>query len=244
MSEAQSAPARSPLPTPPSLIQKPIILAITNTKGGVGKTTLAVNVAATLAADGYKVLLVDGDDQESANDWMGEREKTGIGAEFDSIAIYGPDISAIDSVESYAQYDVVLIDTPGATRENTSLQAAAGIAHMAIIPIKRSTLETNALGKHLAPALQKMKAKNRRLKFLAVQCMIDQRRGGNNELTEYITNEYGVAVANTWITWRASYVKSLEFGACVVDLNIDPKATAEVRALVTEILAHFLTPTT
>ncbi len=50
------------------------VIAVTNQKGGSGKTTTAVNVAASLAERGRRVLLVDLDPQASASRWLGADE--------------------------------------------------------------------------------------------------------------------------------------------------------------------------
>ena len=51
------------------------VIGVLNQKGGVGKTTISVNLASELARRGNKVLLVDADPQGSALDWSEIREK-------------------------------------------------------------------------------------------------------------------------------------------------------------------------
>ena len=52
-----------------------VIIAVLNSKGGVGKTTVAVNLAAALASSSRRVLLIDLDSAASASRWLGVSPK-------------------------------------------------------------------------------------------------------------------------------------------------------------------------
>ena len=55
-----------------------MILTVANTKGGVGKTTLAVNLAIAAVRAGRDVLLIDGDDQATALTFTNFRSERGV----------------------------------------------------------------------------------------------------------------------------------------------------------------------
>ena len=121
------------LPTP-----QLIVLAVVNGKGGVGKTTTAVNLAAVLGKE-QSVLLVDADSQGSASWWI-ERGKNN--SQFDLRKETDPHL--LGNLRQVANYNIVVVDTPPALRSE-ALQAVIKSADYLVLPTPPAPMDLMAL---------------------------------------------------------------------------------------------------
>jgi chromosome partitioning protein len=113
------------------------VYAIANQKGGVGKTTTAVNVAACIAAAGYRTLVVDVDPQGNAT--------TGLGVERAGSGVYDVLAGAASAAEVVRPTGIerldILVSTPdlaGATMELPRLAGSEGRLRDALAPLREA----------------------------------------------------------------------------------------------------------
>ena len=112
-----------------------MIIGVLQQKGGVGKTTLALNLAAAYAKDGLRVLLVDADPQGSALAWSSVREKEPL---FAVVGMAKPTLHK-ELPPLAANYDIVVID--GAPRVNELARSAILASDYVLVPVQPSPFD-------------------------------------------------------------------------------------------------------
>jgi chromosome partitioning protein len=114
------------------------IVAVANGKGGVGKSTTAVNLAGILGEE-MRVLVVDSDPQGSATWWMERSEEAGA-----ADVVQETDPRMLGRVREVGGYDVVLVDTRPALRAS-ALRVVMGAADHVVLPSPPAPMDMVAL---------------------------------------------------------------------------------------------------
>jgi chromosome partitioning protein len=112
------------------------VIAIANQKGGVGKTTTAVNLAACVASMGTRVLMIDMDPQANATSGLGLEKRSG--ASIYGVLLGQEDINAVIQHTDYEHLDIIPseVDLCGAEMELSKLENHLVRLRNAIAPIK------------------------------------------------------------------------------------------------------------
>jgi chromosome partitioning protein len=204
-----------------------MVISLINQKGGVGKTTTAINIASALSLRNHKVLMVDADPQGSVLQW----QSTGANREFDVIQLSMPELST-KIINHRATFDHVVIDSPPALSHIS--QAIAASSDLAIIPIAPSSLDIWSSSE----TIQLVTDVGRKNRGLAARLLVYRKIPGTRLAAEArdALNSYGLEIFKTEISQRIAYVEAIVSGVSVLKYSPNSVAARDIRNLCDEIL--------
>ena len=205
-----------------------MIIALLNQKGGVGKTTLSVNLAAALALSGQATLLVDADPQGSALDWQAARRGESL---FPVVGMAKPTLHK--DIPSLAKsYQHVVIDAP--PRANDLAKSAILAAGLVVIPVQPSPYDVWA-AEEIIKIIAETTVFNEKLKTVfAINRKIVNTAIGR-DVAEALKG-YPFSLANSCICQRVVFAESAASGLSVLESEPKGAAATEIRALAHELL--------
>ncbi len=110
-----------------------MIIASISYKGGVGKSTIAQNLAICFAKSGYKTCIVDADETQATVSWTGVRFEKGIEPPVQSIGMTDHKALVGNVKEQYKNYDIIIIDCPPSL--SPIAVKAMYLSHLLLIPL-------------------------------------------------------------------------------------------------------------
>jgi len=203
-------------------------MSVLNQKGGAGKTTIAIHLAAALSRQGAKVLLIDTDPQGTALDWSAIR--SGEPA-FPVIGLPKPVLHR-EVPTLAAGYDHVVIDGPPQVADIT--RSAIMASDLVLIPVQpspydiwgaRAVVELLAEAAVIKPNLKSAFAINRKIANTAI----------GRDVAEALA-VYQLPVLQASLGQRVAFAESGGAGRTVFDLEPAGVASAEVMQLAREVL--------
>lgn len=209
------------------------ICALLSQKGGVGKTTVAMQLAAGLAASGHRVTVADLDPQESALRWAASADP----AEPFPATVHGlagsAQAIAADVRRLARSADFVVLDCPPSIEHPHTLAAleVAGAVLVPVVPSPTDLWSTRAV-EHLVlatrarrPALRAALLPNRVQRTVLAADVLE------------VLREFTLPVLDASLSQRNAYAQSAVLGASVFELGRGAEAArAEVERLVAAVL--------
>lgn len=210
-----------------------MVISITNLKGGVGKTTIATNLAVELKRRQYEVCIVDTDlGQQSSMEWGGNRDES-----LPSVPVFGISIKQLNKevAELSQKYDFVIIDGTPQLSELADRTILA--SDLLLIPLTPSIYDYRGFENFLERYEQvkglKEASGNRISSFVLLNRVVPN-TNVSKDITEAV-KAYEIGILKTQLVNRVAYVDTAAEGKGVVEYK-DKKAAAEIEALTSELL--------
>lgn len=203
------------------------VIAVVNQKGGAGKTTISLNLAAALAENGAKVLLIDADPQHTASDWSAVRDTA---LPFALLGLAQPVLHR-DIPKLATDYEFVVIDGPPRNYEVT--RSAIAAADLVVIPVQPSGADFWA-SRETVKLAQEAHAFKEKQKIV----FIVSRRKGKTALGRDIREAlsgFNLPLLQTDVPDRVAYAEAITAGTTVIESQPKGSAARDFRALLAEL---------
>lgn len=210
-----------------------MIVTVGNTKGGVGKTTVALNLAIARALQGRDVWLIDGDRQGTAQTAVTIRAEAGRQPAL-SCAHY-PDGSTLRTQvqQTAKKFDDVIIDAGG--RDSTALRAALILSDVLVIPFAPRSLDVWALN-DIDSLIQEARAVRDGLRVVAMLNNADPQGHDNEEAAAAVADFPNMEYVATPIRRRKPIANAAGQGMSILEYSPkDTKGIEEMTALVNAV---------
>lgn len=204
-----------------------MILTCLNQKGGVGKTTLSLNIATALALKGKRVLVIDADPQSSALNFSYVRKTDPL---FPIIGIPKPSLHK-EVVFHKGNFDTIIIDCPPQIR--TIAQSALKVSDMIMIPVQPSPYDIWATH-DVVEMVKEAQELNDSLKAFFVLNRVITNTVIGREIFD-ILSRYELPCLKTHVFQRVAFAESATFGMGVSEMKTARDAANDIEKLIVEI---------
>lgn len=207
-----------------------MIFGVLNQKGGVGKTTLSVNLAACLARTGARVLLIDADPQGSALDWAAARQGEPL---FSVVGFPRPTIHK--EISQIGQgYDHIIIDGP--PRVTDLARSAIMASDIVVIPVQPSPYDIWA-AEEVVKLIEEARVYKENIKsFFVVNRKITNTAIGRDVRDALAA--YPVHVLQASLAQRVVFAEAAAQGQAIFEVDATGPAVAEMEAVAAELMEY------